>query len=399
MLVGPAQERRVREVLRLAPGSVIARIEELLRTLEGPGAVVARPLLLRAVAARAHALIHGGHEAALTTIARFCEQMQGLSREALRSRATVLDLDSRTGGGGPDPQVLWQTRGNIHDNRSGQAQSRAHDQDGLFQRFTGSCGPTTVQMMLAENDPVFAFAIHDAGLHSDSTTDATAQFQRLLLEQYGGGKSLGRVESWLRARIRNALGRLVAKELLHPSARRALDKHLFGKGPLDEEAKRGLAAVRSRFGFPSDGEVERLRARQWPRADDGITTEALLQIVNELCAPGVGARYEARVFARGQVFRYLDDVARALKSGWDVPFGSSEPGHWMLLSAVKGRKPQRSFLVSDPDGGRTVWVEEKGFRRGTFLSEQLHLARPGQVPWVDSFLLPVASAAPSAQRS
>lgn len=94
------------------------------------------------------------------------------------------------------------------------------DQDGLFQRFTGSCRPTTLQMMQAEADPVAAFAIHDAGLTSESTLDPTATFQRVLLEQYGGGKALGRVEGWLRARVRNAVGRLVAEGAIDDVARR-----------------------------------------------------------------------------------------------------------------------------------------------------------------------------------
>jgi hypothetical protein len=394
-LLGPSHERRVQDVQNHAAPAVLWRLEELVHSLDGPGAATARGLLLRAIAARAHTLVHGDHDGALEVLAGFCGQMRGLSTGTLRRRASVLDLDSRTGSGAHDPQALWQTRGTIHDHRARSASAATPDQDGLFQRFTGSCGPTTVQMMLAEHDPVFAFAIHDEGLLSDSTSDKTARFQRVLLEKYGGGKSLGRVESWLRARVHNALGRLVADEVIDPATRRSLDRYLFDGMALDAEARRGLLALRERYGFPSDTEVARMRARPWPRADEGIGTDALVEIVNELYAPTSGTRYEARLFSRGHVFRFLDEVAQVLKSGVDVPFGCSDPGHWMLLSAVKGRKPHRSFLVSDPDGGRTVWVDEKSFRRGTFLIEQLFLAGPGQTPWVDSFLLPVRSATTS----
>jgi hypothetical protein len=390
-MVGPAQERRVRAIFTTASAPTVTRLEGLLAAAgEGTAGAVARGLLLRAMAARADALVHGDAALALATLERFLGQLQGQSAEALRRRATVLDLDSRRTDAGsttrPDPQSYWKTRGVVH--------AREHvvaagpGQDGLFQRFTGSCGPTTLQMMLAESDPVVAFAIHDAGLTSDSTSDATATFQRVLLEQYGGGKSLGRVEGWLRARVRNAVGRLVLDGALDDTARRALDDALFGGATPSHAAHRALAVLRERYGFPSVDEVERLRARRWPRADDGITTESLVELVNEHYAPAAGARYEARVFAAGQAFRHLDDVERALRRGFDVPFGCSDPGHWMLLSAVKGRKPNRAFLVSDPDGGRTLWVTEKELRRGSFLADRLHLAKPGQRPWVDSFLLP-----------
>ena len=78
-----------------------------------------------------------------------------------------------------------------------------------------------------------------------------------------------------------------------------------------------------------------------------------------------------------------------LKQGIDVPFGISEPGHWMLLSAVKGKKPRRQFLVSDPDGGKTDWVKERDFRSGAFADKQFHLSEADDRPFVDSFLLPV----------
>ena len=75
--------------------------------------------------------------------------------------------------------------------------------------------------------------------------------------------------------------------------------------------------------------------------------------------------------------------------GLDVPFGIAEPAHWMLLTAVKGEQPNRSFLVSDPDGGRTAWVSEHDFRDGSFADQQFQLCEKHNRPYVDSFILPV----------
>jgi hypothetical protein len=384
-LLGPQQVARVRATFANASAQTRVELLRMLSTLDGPASAVSRALLLRAVAARSHALVEEKASDALVVLARFCDAMHGLSAHALRARATVLDLDSRTNTHHADPQQLWETRGSIKDTRTSDTQA---NNDGLFQRFTGACGPTTVQMMLAENDPVFAFAIHDACLHSFSTDDATATFQRTLLEHYGGGKSLGRVEAWLRARVHNALGRLGKSGDVNAREAEALRAHLFLDAPLTDPARAALTALRARYGFPDDDAIARMRARAWPKADEGITTDALVKLLNDQFAASLGASYQAREFARGHAWRHLDDVVRALKAGVDVPFGCSDPGHWMLLSAVRGRKPHRELLVSDPDGGRTLWVSERRFLRGAFLREDLHLPKPGQDPWVDSFLLP-----------
>ncbi|MBI1945439.1 MAG: hypothetical protein HYS27_07070 [Deltaproteobacteria bacterium] len=388
-LLGPYQATRVREVWARATPTVRMQLEAMLDRLDGAAAPVARALLLRAVAARARSLVDGERAPeALAVLTRFVGRLHGRGERELRRRATVLDLDSRVNTSAFDPQQLWQTQGTVRDGR--QADGHA-DNDGLFQRFTGACGAATLQMMLAEADPVMAFALHDVGVTSDATDDSIADFQRAVLDEYGGGKALGRVESYLRSRIHNALGRLERDGSLDARARDALCASLFRGAPLGGEAKRALEVLRARWGFPSDQEIARLRAVELPRADDGIGVDALVELVNVRHGDAIGARYTGHVFARGHAWRHIDAAAEALRRGLDVPFGSSEPPHWMLLTAVRGRKPHRHFLVSDPDGGRTVWVHERSFVRGTFLDEQLHLPRPGDRPYVDCVLLPERS--------
>ena len=60
----------------------------------------------------------------------------------------------------------------------------------------------------------------------------------------------------------------------------------------------------------------------------------------------------------------------------------------MLITHVKGRRPHRSFLVSDPDGGRTAWVSERSLIKGTFVAEQFKLCEKGERGYIDCFLLP-----------
>ncbi|MDP2340982.1 MAG: hypothetical protein Q8O67_08495 [Deltaproteobacteria bacterium] len=382
----PAQAQRVSNALQAASPAVTNAVLKLLSTLND----VAAPVLLRAVAARARLLGEPDRSArTLSVLTDFAKKLGKLDDAEVVRRSTVLDLDPNKSTSSFNPQQLWDTAGTVHDNRTA---DDVDDNDGLFQRFTGSCGPTALQMMLAEADPVFAFAVHESGLTSDATDDAVGRFQRSVLEVYGDGKALGRTEAWLRARVGNGLGQLKRDGSVDDDDAGALQRFLFKDGPRTPAAERALVALRDRYGFPDDDAVSRLRRVSLPRADSGLTAVELVTAMNALVSPVVGRAFTSTNpdgFARGQVHRHLDDVVSTLKSGVDVVFGTSEPGHWMLLSAVKGRKPAREFLVSDPDGGKTAWVTERAFLKGTFADEQFHIAKPGERPYVDCFILPV----------
>lgn len=350
---------RVHEAIANAVPQVRTKIAAMLRTLEHP---TARALFLKAISARASQLAHDPAPRALGVLETFAQKLSAMSHADMLLKATVLDLDSTKNTSTNNAQELWNKRGNIH------ATARGGDvdpqNDGLIQRFTATCGPTTLQMALAEADPVLAFALHEQSRGRDIATDATddpvARFQRALLEAQGG-IALDRRAAHLRARYRNALAR-------------------FGS----------LAEVRKQLGgFPTKDELARINREKWPERDEGISAEAMVSITNAHLTALTGVTYGVVEFGRTGSVRHLDDVARTLRKGIDVPFGISEPGHWMLLSAVQGRKPNREFLVSDPDGGRTAWVHERKLTRGSFAKDPFDLPKGDERPYVDSFLLPV----------
>ena len=114
-----------------------------------------------------------------------------------------------------------------------------------------------------------------------------------------------------------------------------------------------------------------------------------LGALNDVVGDVTGTRYESTgVFARGQIWRHLDDMARALRRGVDVPFGIVEPGHWMCATACQGRKPKRQFLLVDPWSGRTAWVGEREFIKGTWADTKFDLSGPDERPYVEEVFLP-----------
>lgn len=383
-LLTPREEARARSAFAQLPKEVAAELNALLAMHKGSSATVAQALILKAIAARADVLPGATARAALKT---FSKQLVGRSAEAMLERASVLDLAPGKNTSPFDAQELWEKRGVI---RARGAGDKASDNDGLIQRFTASCGPTTLQMLLAEADPILAFAINKAGRANPTASGPVADFQRALLEEYGG-IAIGRAESHLAARVNNAFAQLVKVGEVTKSQREAALGFLKG-GPQKEGASAALEACRQRYGFPSEEEVTTLRSALIPARDEGLGFDQFHQLLNAYSRSVLGKGFQqtepADGFARGGAARHLDAVEKALKSGIDVPVGVSEPAHWMLLTAVKREAGERLFLLADPDGGRTAWVTEKGLVSGKALDTQFHLPMPGERPYVDSFYLP-----------
>lgn len=376
-LLNAREAARARAALNSGP----AEVKKLARGLDG----VAQGLFLRAAAARSERITE---PATLNVLRTFAKALEGLDAKTLRERATVLDLNSAENTSAFDAQTLWEKRGTVR----APTGRTATDDDGLLQRFTSTCGPTVLQMVLAEADPVVAFAINAGGRASTSSRDGTADFQRAVLEEFGG-LGIPRLEAALAARLKNALGRLTSAGGITPDQRDALLRHARSQGPLDARAKNALHAVREQYdGFPTEAELGTLRTAILPARDAGLGTTEFLAAFDKYVKSVTGTKYRctepADGFGRGQAARHLDAVARALETGHDVPFGVCEPAHWMLMTATRKGDAGREFLVSDPDGGRTAWVKEKDLVSGTFGSTQFFLSQPRERPYIDSFFLP-----------
>ena len=383
-LLTPREDARVRQAFsRVGPGPA-KELSALLSAQKGEGAPVARALLFKAIAARAE-VVPG--DKPMAVLCDFSALISTLPPDELLERGSVLDLDWTKNSSTIDAQGLWERRGVVHSTAVVDTQT---DNDGLIQRFTASCGPTTLQMLLAEADPVLAFAINHEGRATLSTSGLVANFQRSVLEEFGG-IALGRAEAQLSSRVKNAFVRLVRDGTVTPKQRDAALEFVKG-GAETAAAREGLAACNTAYGFPSAAEVGKLRAALLPSHDEGIGYDGFKAALDKYARSVVGQGFEQTTpldgFARGQAGRHLDDVAKALSRGFDVPFGLTEPAHWMLITAVQGKGVDRVFLVSDPDGGKTAWVTQKDLISGAFGDQQFNLPKPGERPFIDSFFLP-----------
>ncbi|MBI2374335.1 MAG: hypothetical protein HYV07_10110 [Deltaproteobacteria bacterium] len=380
-MLGRHERKRLSQLLEELPAARRAKVSELLQTLAGPAA---RGAFLRAVVARSPDVRAGQ----LSELRELAKKLSKDGEELARRRTTVLDLDATTNSNSLDPLGLSSRRGRVH----ALPLDQHADNDGLYQRFTASCGPTVVEMMVGESDPVFAHSIHEEGLEADATKGVAAGFQESVLLS-GGGIPLGKTEAQIRARLRNAAGRL--KEALDPKSLADLERFSSANGPRTTRVKAALELIRKKFdGFPTEAELTRLAASgPLPQKDEGTSTEAFLAAIHTHVTPRTGVRYAGTQppegFARGQAWRHLDAVTETLRQGIDVPFGVSEPAHWMLLTHVAGHKPNRRFLVSDPESGRTAWIPEKSLVKGSFVTDPFRLTWPNQRGYIDTFLLPV----------
>src|SRR5262245_57049401 len=169
-LLGPAEQGRVAALFARLPAAKAAALQKLLGSVpEG----AAQAVLLKAIAARANRL--AGDERHLDVLTRFARLVRTVPEAELLERATVLDLDSRLSTSDTDLFPLWERRGTI---RGRPGDGAATDNDSLLQRFTAACGPTVIQMMRAQADPVLAFAMNSEGRSTDSVHGETALFQR-----------------------------------------------------------------------------------------------------------------------------------------------------------------------------------------------------------------------------
>lgn len=372
------------KALRDMPEAQYSQAKELLddagsdasgRPVPGADAHAERSLILKAIGARRSALKEtaadraaaDAHESrdtealgAMSDVITFADDIRGEERRSLINTTTLLDVDASSTSN-VDPNDLRST-----DDTRG-------DNDGLYQRWGDSCGPTTAQMMRGEADPIFARKVHDEGI-SDSTTDSDfAQQQRTVLEN-NGGVAVSREGQ-------QAMGKLVQafKDIgaaFPDDERQALVAYLQSND--DEPTGKADAAItRLRAqddGHPTDAELAAIKTTIGKNGN-GMDLSAALQAITA-ASTGVTYTHQAAGGMSAATYTAMD---AALSEGRDVPIrvasADNSGGHFMMISDVRGEGDERNYLVSDPWSGRTAWVAKDDLDDGSFLKDQLDLGQ------------------------
>ena len=116
---------------------------------------------------------------AMDEISTFADQIRGHERTDLIRRTSSIDIHD-TNDSTVDPNNIAANNDTTNDN------------DGLFQRFGDSCGPTTSQIVRGETDPMFAWHLHEQGINNpDMGTDSASEQERVLEANGGGAQSPG----------------------------------------------------------------------------------------------------------------------------------------------------------------------------------------------------------------
>jgi len=352
---------------------------------KGEEAWPAQALILKALAARRTAL--AGADAAIrgkamAELGEFARGILGLGFAELMQNTSLLDVDETVDVRGFDPLTL--------DDRVGAPGDRpllytGADNDGLFQRYEMSCGPASIEVILAERDPAYALRRRRSPLELNPAADDDLQTQ--ILGQYGLTPA-SRVVPAAVIRLRTAMSALERTGQLPSEAARQAAGYLLGapsspKGALVDTA---LAAIRAASdGFPDDATAQQIRAYVPPAAGKAYSTIGFANVailLNRIVGNSLGIEYKLRSLYSEQGVRVGTDAAAArssdfvrahldlleqnLADGIDIVLGTTFPDHFWSMSNVKGKAPDRQFLVHDTWSGRTGWVDESRLSDGSF---------------------------------
>ena len=292
-------------------------------------------LILKAVAARKAAFKKDAKKAG-EQIGDFADEIRGEDTEALIESTSTRDI-----GGG----------------------------DGLQQKFTMSCGPTSIQIVMGEADPVFALEVSDEAKHDLDYDSDVGKMQAKLLGKAAAPRALEPRWKAFKAYLNGTT--IPAADL--PKWQSML-KWLGGRGHTAAKRDEGIALAEA-AGFTA----EELRA--FKKYFVGLETEPGLQvgefqsaIAKSKLSAVTNAKYPLHQFAKGAVKDTdLEDIHKGLFRGRDILMGviwNGGGGHYMVLTDVRGSTDDavtaREFLLSDPWEGDSQWITGADLKAGKF---------------------------------
>lgn len=372
-ILGARQAREATEALLKMSDGDFKRTTTLLqeagkgadgKLVKGSDAGAEKALLLQALAARRDDFKGGDVKQDLDAVAQFAGDIRGQERKELIRTTTAIDVDNdNTSTLNPNGMKDGDTRS---------------DNDGLFQRYSQACGPTTAQMTKAAADPIYARALHKSGFNDPGQDNQAAKEQKEILERLGGAdgtpdQAISRLGQKVRTDFSTDSKTLLKSGAITDGDFKLLRDYADGKSlAKGQEAELTKALDRMRAGnkgHPTEAEFAAMRDNATRKEGDGMYLDDAL---NDHTKPATHVNYTFHNAqdATGAISgAEMNNWADKLRDGQDVPLRvgwTGGGGHFMTCTDVRGKGDDRRFLISDPWTGVTSWVQEKAIKDGSW---------------------------------
>lgn len=392
-ILGARQAKESAHALLTMPEETHAHIKKLLtqagQTANGnqaPGASAAaeQALILKAVAARRQQLTPGpqadgadthvelvqkenqaASAKAVSEVTEFATQIRGMKHDDLINSTTLLDVDDKnTAEYDPDKPDSKDER---------------NDNDGLYQKFTDSCVPTTAQIVKGEADPIYALRVHREGALDDDPNSETAKEQQSTLEAHGG-TAVSRQAKKTENLLSSTLSKLRRTNEISDTQWDAIMEWFGGRGQTPEAQNLVNAALEKvrqfNGGHPTDAEIARMREDRYKQ---GYGTHYTDQVLHTVAGATTHIDYKPKQISKDGMNENLPAIDKLLKDGQTVPINikyDNRNQHSMLISDVRpAADGRRLYLVSDPWSGATRLVSADSLCSGAFAVEQFGLPK------------------------
>lgn len=260
---------------------------------------------------------------------------------------------------------------------------------GLKQRFTMSCGPTSIMIVKGEFDPIYALKMSKEGKHSLKYTGDIPDTQKRLLEGTNGVDTAVPREvedDWTAtvSAINTFMGTATPAQIANITH---YNRQLAGTPFTAAKATAGKALVKT---IVPAIDIDK-RTPEWTKyyphlggapgwGNSTFAANAKSEIGTETGRDfnETAVKYKSKLIAgktelRGQIKKHIKPLNKALFRGKSVPLGvmwAGGGGHFMVFTDIKtekkGRKKIYHYLVSDPWEGTSGWMTKQDLIEGNF---------------------------------
>jgi len=266
------------------------------------------------------------------------------------------------------------------------------DGKGLQQRYTMSCGPTSIMIVKAEFDPIYALKLSKEGKHGLAYDGDIAKEQQGMLEGTNGANTaLPRevADDWKKTvkAVNTFMGTATATQ--KANIVQYFNRELAGLAFNATKSAAGKAltkTIATGVGVDIDTRDPEWKtyyavlggAPGWTNATFATNAKTEMGADTKRDFSETAIKYKKKMISgktelRGQISKHFKPLNEALFRGKSVPLGvmwASGGGHFMVFTDMrtepKGKGTAHYYLVSDPWQGTSGWMSRKDLIEGNF---------------------------------